>query len=235
VIACAPDMTPEIAERRGVEPCILVTLSGIRPRRNLDGRARVLADIGLKAAMSGVDVAGYMALIRRYRATWAVAPDAFGDFRGTLALWHRYAPLVAKHARPVLVVQEFHEMRPAVHALDMGIERVALPMRRHPDVPCTKEPRLCAERAARALDLLCGRAGHVHLLGPALRALRILVPRLRECERQGTLVSFDTIAYHRAPDSVTKRALGGRWQPRNAEESLMLLDAWLRLALAARP
>jgi hypothetical protein len=47
-------------------------------------------------------------------------------------------------------------------------------------------------------------------------------------------VSFDTIAYHRAPDAETKRALGGRWQPRDAEESLMLLDAWLRRALQNR-
>jgi len=58
--------------------------------------------------------------------------------------------------------------------------------------------------------------------------------RLRDCERQGTLASFDTIAYHRAPDSETKRLLGGRWQPRNAKESLMLLDAWLKHALRNR-
>jgi len=234
VIACAPDMTAEIAMRHGVEPCVLVTLSGFRPRL-LSGGVRVLADVGLRAAISGVNAAEYLALIRRCRAAWAVVPDAFGDFRKTLALWHRYAPLVARRAAPILVLQEFHKMRPAVHALDLGVERVALPMRRHPDASCAERPQLCAERAARALDLLCGRVSHVHLLGPALRALRILVPRLRECERQGTVVSFDTIAYHRAPDSATKRVMGGRWQPRSAGESLMLLDAWLRLALAARP
>jgi len=234
MIACAPDMTPEIAEKYGVEPCILVTLSGFKLRLAPNGRVRVLADIGLKAAMSGVNAAEYLALIRRYRATWAIVPDAFGDFRATLALWHRHAPLIARHALPILVLQEFHRWWPVLHALDLGVERVALPMRRHPDAPCSKEPRLCAERASRALGMLCGRADHVHLLGPALKSLRLLLPRLRDCERQGTLVSFDTIAYHRAPDSETKRAMGGRWQPRSAEESLMLLDAWLKHALRNR-
>jgi hypothetical protein len=223
-------MTPEIAERHGVEPCVLVTLSGSRPRRSPDGRVRVLADVGLRAAASGASVAEYIALIRRHRATWAIVPDAFGDFRETLRLWHRYAPAIARHAAPVLALQGFHRWRPVLHALDMGIRRVALPMRRHPDASCSMEPRLCAERAARALGVLCGAVDHVHLLGPALRSLRLLLPRLKDCEGQGTTVSFDTIAYHRAPDAETKRALGGRWQPRSSGEALMLLDAWLRLA-----
>jgi len=227
-------MTQEIAERHGVEPCVLVTLSGFKARLAPNGRARVLADIGLRAAISGASIGEYLALIRRARADWAVVPDAFGDFRGTLRLWHRHAPLIARHARPVLVLQEFHRLRPALHALDLGARRVALPMRRHPDVSCAEAPRLCADRAARALGVLCGAADHVHLLGPALRSLRLLLPRLRECERQGTLVSFDTIAYHRAPDSETKRRMGGRWQPRDAKESLMLLDAWLKHALRNR-
>ena len=235
MIVCAPDMTPEIAEKYGVEPCVLVTLSGFKARLAPNGRVRVLADIGLKAAMSGVNAAEYLALIRRARADWAIVPDAFGDFRETLRLWHKHAPLIARHAAPILVLQGFHALRPVLHALDLGARRVALPMRRHPDVSCAEAPRLCAERAARALGMLCGRADHVHLLGPALKSLRLLLPRLRDCERQGTLVSFDTIAYHRAPDSETKRLLGGRWQPRDAKESLMLLDAWLRLALAQRP
>jgi hypothetical protein len=187
----------------------------------------VLADVGLRAAVSGASIAEYLSLIRRAGASWAIVPDAFGDFRATLAQWHRYASLIARHARPIFVVQEFHRMWPLWHATDLGIGRVALPMRRHPDASCAERPQLCAERAARALEYLCGQVNHVHLLGPALRSLKLLAPLLRECERRGTLVSFDTTAYHRAPDSRTKAAMGGRWQPRSAEEARALLDAWL--------
>jgi hypothetical protein len=172
-------MTPEIAEKYGVEPCVLVTLSGFKARLAPNGRVRVLADIGLRAAMSGVNAAEYLALIRRARADWAIVPDAFGDFRETLRLWHKHAPLIARHAAPILVLQGFHALRPVLHALDLGARRVALPMRRHPDVSCAEAPRLCAERAARALGVLCGAADHVHLLGPALKSLRLLLPRLR--------------------------------------------------------
>jgi len=111
------------------------------------------------------------------------------------------------------------------------VERVALPMRMHPDVICSRDPRLCAERAERALRWLCGNAAHVHLLGPPLRAVRMLRDVLRQCERQGALVSFDTSAYRRAPNALIKRQLGGRWQPNSAEEATAMLEAWLRQAL----
>jgi hypothetical protein len=105
-------------------------------------------------------------------------------------------------------------------------------MRRHHDVNCALRPRLCAERAERALRALCGYVAHVHLLGPPLRAVRLLRGVLRQCERQGSVVSFDTSAYRRAPNSQIKRQLGGRWQPRNVEEATAMLETWLRQALA---
>jgi len=232
MIICAPDMTPEIAARFGVEPCLLATFSGrVPPRREV----KVLADIGLANAKRGVDIVAYVQFVRRVKPTWAIVPDAFGDFRATLARWQSYAPLVAKYATPVLVAQEFykpHVLDTVMELLRTGaVERLALPMRQHPDASCSRRPRLCAERAERALRALCGMAPHVHLLGPALRAVRLLRDALKQCERQGTAVSFDTMAYRRAPNSAIKRQLGGRWQPRNPAEATVMLEAWMRQAL----
>jgi hypothetical protein len=54
---------------------------------------------------------------------------------------------------------------------------------------------------------------------------------MRQCERQGTVVSFDTSAYRRAPNARIKAELGGRWQPNSSEEAQKMLEAWLRQAL----
>jgi len=229
---CAPDMTREIAMRFGVEPCVLAT-----PGRQVAlGRAvKTLVDIGLSGARRGVDVAMYIVYVRSVRPTWAVVPDRFGDFRATLAQWLRYSHMVARFAAPIFVAQEFHRAEALDAVLDMtrqrAVEHVALPMRQHPDVSCSKEPRLCAERAERILRILCGAVLHIHLLGPSLRAVRMLRSALVQCERQGTVVSFDTAAYRRASDSQVKKQLGGRWMPRNSVEASMMLVAWLRQAL----
>ncbi len=236
MIVCAPDLTPEIAERFGVEPCLIVSLS----RDNLDNpeayRMYRFADIGLAVAKSGdVPLARYLTLIRRAKANWAVAPDTFGDFRATLAQWFKLSPIIAKFATPVFVAQEFHKPRVLDTVLDLArlrvVRQVALPMRQHPDVSCSHEPRLCAERAERALRALCGYVAHVHLLGPPLRAVRLLRDVLKQCERQGSTASFDTSAYRRAPNSIIKQKLGGRWQPRNTEEAVAMLEVWLKQAL----
>jgi hypothetical protein len=235
MIVCTPDMTPEIAEKFGVEPCLLVSLSD-----KLDNawayKMLRLADIGLAVAKSGgFSPAGYLTLIRRARPHWAIVPDVFGNFRATLAMWHRYVHIISKHTQPIFVAQEFHRQRILSALIDLrqlGVARVALPMRQHPDVFCSREPRLCAERAERALRALCGSADHIHLLGPSLRAVRILRDVMLQCERQGSVVSFDTSAYRRAPNSALKRQLGGRWQPRSSEEAVAMLEAWLRQALA---
>jgi hypothetical protein len=232
VIICAPDMTPEIATKFGAEPCLLVTFGGRRAKPR--GGMRVLADIGLANAKRGIDATAYVQFIKRLRPTWAVAPDAFGDFRATLAMWHRYARAISRYAQPIFVVQEFHRQRILNALIDLrqlGVERVALPMRQHPDVSCSREPRLCAERAERAMRVLCGMMSHVHLLGPALRAVRMLRGALEDCERQGTAVSFDTMAYRRAPNSALKRQLSGRWQPRSSAEAEVMLETWLKQAL----
>jgi hypothetical protein len=237
VTVCAPDMTVDIASRFGVEPCLIVSLS----RDNLDNRDayRMLrfADIGLTAAKTGeFSLARYMTLIRRAKAHWAVVPDKFADFRATLAMWHRYSSIIAKFAMPVFVVQEFHRARVLDATLELSrmcvVRRVALPMRQHPDVSCGREPRLCAERAEKALRWLCGVVDHVHLLGPPLRAVKLLRDVLRQCERCGSVVSLDTSAYRRAPNSALKKQLGGRWQPRNSQEATVMLETWLRQALA---
>jgi hypothetical protein len=232
MIACAPDMTAKIAVRLGVEPCVLVVAGGGRPVSKL----KVFLDVGIAGAKRGVDVATYIASTRRIKPTWAVVPDVFGDFRRTLAQWLRYAPLISRYTAPVFVAQEFHKpgiLDVLLHDLRrLGVARVALPMRRHPDVSCSSEPRLCAERAERALRALCGAVEHVHLLGPALRSVKMLRGALRQCERQGTVVSFDTSAYRRAPNQQVKRQLGGRWMPNSHEEAVAMLEAWLRQALA---
>jgi hypothetical protein len=195
-----------------------------------------ITDIGLAAARNGeIPLARYLTLIRRARAHWAIVPDKFPDFRATLAQWFRYSPVISRYAAPILVVQEFYKYRVLDAVLDlrrMGlVDRVALPMRIHHDVSCSKEPRLCAERAERALRTLCGVMGHIHLLGPGLRSLRILRNVLTQCERQGTVISIDTAAYRRSSNSQIKKQLGGRWMPRNKQEAQKMLEEWLRQAL----
>jgi len=232
MIICAPDMTLEVAARFGVEACLIVSLS----RSNLDNRDAYkmwrIADVGLAVARTGVfPLARYLTLIKRAKAHWAVVPDVFADFRATLSNWHRYSLVIAKFATPVFVAQEFHRPQVLDTLINQSAKHIALPMRIHPDTPCALRPRLCAERAERALRWLCGNAAHVHLLGPPLRAVKMLRDVLRQCEGQGTLVSFDTAAYRRAPNSSIKKQLGGRWQPNSAEEAEKMLEAWLRQAL----
>jgi len=236
MIVCAPDMTADVAARFGVEPCLIVSLS----RENLDnyeaGKMWRLADIGLATARSGgFSLARYLTLIRRAKAHWAVVPDVFGDFKVTLTNWQRYSFVIAKFAAPILVAQEFHRagiLGEIVGLAQLGaIERVALPMRLHPDVSCSRDPRLCAERAERALRALCVAVRHIHLLGPPLKAVRLLLNALKQCEGQGSVISFDTAAYRRAPNNELKQRLGGRWMPRNKQEAVVMLEAWLRQAL----
>ena len=88
-----------------------------------------------------------------------------------------------------------------------------------------------AERAERALRWLCGAVEHIHLLGLALRSVKMLRWALRQCERQGTAVSFDTASYRRAPNQHVKKQLGDRWMPRSREETVVMLETWLRQAL----
>jgi len=225
MIVCAPDMAPEVVARFGVQPCQLVTLS-LRPplRRGID----ILTDVGLRAAKQGVDIWHYAELVAEVRPRWAIAPDVFGSFEKTLELWRRWSSLLSRLTRPIFVFQEFYR----IDMKHVPADHVALPMRRHHDVNCALHPCLCAERVERALRTLCGYVAHVHLLGPSLRAMRLLRDVLRQCERQGTAVSFDTSAYRKAPNSSIKRQLGGRWQPRNSEEAIAMLEAWLRQALA---
>ncbi len=236
MIVCAPDMAADVAARFGVEPCLLV-VGGSRAvvTAVTRGMMKVLADVGLSGAARGIDVVAYIQLVRRIRPTWAVVPDVFGNFRQTLALWLRWAPAISKFAVPLFVAQEFHKpgVIDALYDLRrLGVVRVALPMRRHPDASCSLVPRLCAERAERALRAFCGVFDHIHLLGPALKTLRLLKGVLRQCERHGTAVSFDTTSYRRAPNSDIKHRLGGRWQPRNSAEAAAMLEAWLRQALS---
>jgi len=64
-----------------------------------------------------------------------------------------------------------------------------------------------------------------------LRAVRLLRDVMCQCERQGTVASFDTSAYRRAPNTRIKQQLGGKWQPNSAEETVAVLETWLRQAL----
>jgi hypothetical protein len=224
MIVCTPDMSAEIAEKFGVQPCQLITLS-LRPppRRGVDK----LADIGLKAAKQAADFWLYADLVADVRPRWSTAPDVFGSYEKTLELWRRWSPLLSRFTRLLFVFQEFYR----IDAKYIPTDHIALPMRRHPDANCALRPMLCAERAERALRRLCGAVSHVHLLGPPLRAVRLLRGVLKLCERQGTVVSFDTSAYRMAPNRQLKKQLGGRWRPRNSAEAAAMLEAWLRQAL----
>ncbi|MFZ8808111.1 MAG: hypothetical protein ACO2PN_08385 [Pyrobaculum sp.] len=232
MIICAPDMNVEIASRFGVEPCILVT-PGMRVASRWS--MKILADIGLSGAKHGVDVAMYVAYVRSVKPTWAVVPDRFADFRATLTQWFRYSPSISRYVAPIFVAQVFYRYRyldVVIDLLRLGlIERVALPLRAHHDVTCSARPRLCAERAERALRILCGAARHIHLLGPALRTLRSLRYVLKQCERHDSVVSIDTSAYRMAANNELKRRLGGRWMPRDSKEAAVMLETWLRQAL----
>lgn len=230
-------MTVEIAEKFSIQPCLIISLS----RGNLDNpEARKMwriTDIGLAAAKGGeFSLARYLTLIKRASSHWSIVPDVFGDFRATLAQWFRYAPIISRYSTPIFVAQEFHRARILDIMLDLVrmrvVEHVALPMRQHPDISCSREPRLCAERAERALRVLCGVVKHIHLLGPSLRSLRLLLTALKQCEQQGTVVSLDTTAYRRAPNNELKQQLGGRWMPRDSREAEIMLEAWLNHALA---
>ena len=235
MLVCAPDMDAEIAERHGVVPCLLATM-GARVRYIRGGA--ILVDIGLRRALNGVDAHEYYMYVRRavspypQPARFAVVPDVFGDFDATLRAYLQYAPAFGKHARPLLVAQDFGRRLDDVvrEAAARGLAYLALPMRRHPDAACARRPDLCAERAEKALRRLCGWAAHIHLLGPALRSLRALLPALRDCERLGTRISFDTTAHHMAPNRTVKAALGGTWQAPNGEWARRMLDAWLAQA-----
>ena len=225
MIICAPDMTQDIAARFGVQPCQLITLSlKPPPKRGVD----ILTDVGLRAAKQGVDFWRYADLIVEVKQRWAICPDAFGSFEKTLELWRRWSPLLSRLTRPIFVFQEFYR----IDVRHIPTDYVALPMRRHHDVNCALRPKLCAERAERALRALCGYASHIHLLGPPLRAVRLLRDVLRQCEKWGSVVSLDTSAYRRAPNAQIKKQLGGRWQPRDSTEATTMLEAWLRQALA---
>ena len=225
MIVCAPDMTPDAAARFGVQPCQLITLSlRALPRRNID----VLVDVGLRAAKEGVDYWRYADLVAEVRPRWAVAPDAFGDYEKTLELWRRWSPLLSRFTRPIFVLQEFYR----INMTHIPSGYVAIPMRRHSDANCALRPRLCAERAERAFRWLCSSVAHIHLLGPPLRAVRLLLSVLRWCERQGAVVSFDTSAYRRAPNRRVKRQLGGRWMSNSCDEAVTMLEAWLGQALS---
>jgi hypothetical protein len=224
MIVCAPDMSLEVADKLGVQPCQLVTLSIRTPlRRGVD----VLVDIGLRAAKQGVDVWLYADLVAEIRPRWAICPDAFGSYEKTLELWRRWSPLLSRITRPIFVFQEFYR----VDVKNLPTDHVALPMRRHHDVNCATRPRLCAERAEKVLRWLCGNVAHVHLLGPPLRAVRLLRDVMRQCERQGVVVSFDTTSYRRVPNNELKQRLGGRVMPRDSREAEMMLEAWLKQAL----
>jgi len=127
MIICAPDMTPDIAEKFGVQPCQLITLSlRVAPKRNIDK----LADIGLRAAKQGVDIWHYAELVAEVRSRWAICPDVFGNYSKTLELWRRWSPLLSRLTRPIFVFQEFYR----IDVRHIPADHVALPMRRHDDV-----------------------------------------------------------------------------------------------------
>ena len=125
----------------------------------------------------------------------------------------------------MLVLQRFYDELDAYRDLLAEVGTVALPARRHCDVSCAAQPRLCAERISRALVYLVRDLRlRVHLLGPAARVLKALGPALRDVH------SFDTASYRRAPNVTAKKELGGKWQAPDSTVARRWLLQWLRQA-----
>jgi len=225
MIIYVPDPIDISLQRRKIEIGCLCTPS----RCGCVSKATpVLIDIGIAAAVHGVQLQEYLRVIKRVSTVvradvYAVVPDVFCDATKTIENWHKYAQIIKRlGANPVLVLQSFYTDLDRYMNLIDETEIVALPSRKHCDATCAARPRLCAERIERALRILYQKK--VHLLGPALRVLRYLGDTLNQ------IYSFDTAAYHMAPNAKLKEKTDGRYMPRNMSESAEWLMAWLEQA-----
>jgi len=174
---------PDVVELRAPFEIGCACVLGVRGCGCLRRGVRAFVDISLSAAAGGVSLGDYLRLVRRAvrvgGEAYAVVPDAFCRVAETIRSYERLSRFVrGAGARAVLVLHRFYT--PALYRYleayrRLDVDAVALPMRRHcDDVVCHREPRLCAERASRALLALRDLGVWVHLLGPPAGVLRRL-------------------------------------------------------------
>jgi hypothetical protein len=183
-----------------------------------------MVDVGKRAAQLGVSIHDY------YRFAWRTAartgaaevrvvfPDAFCNPQRTRELFYRFLRVASRHWLKIYVAHNFWETYDPPPEADI----IGLPARQQCDVSCSRSPETCA---ARIINFLASRLEKrpVHLLGPALRTLRLVL-----ASRQ-PFGSFDTIAYRRAVDSELKEMQGGKWNVGKGMETLFL-RRWLERA-----
>ena len=211
-----PILSPSPALRFG----LLATLSFPTSRRT----DLLMVDVGKRAAQLGVSIHDY------YRFAWRTAartgaaevrvvfPDAFCNPQRTRELFYRFLRIAGRHWLKIYVAHNFWETYDPPPEADI----IGLPARQQCDVSCSRSPETCA---ARIINFLASRLEKrpVHLLGPSLRALRLVL-----ASRQ-PFGSFDTIAYRRAVDSELKEMQGGKWNVGKGMETLFL-RRWLERA-----
>jgi len=200
---------------------LLATLSYPASRR----AELLMIDIGKRAAQIGVSIHDY------YKFAWRTAartgasevrvvfPDSFCDPARTRELFYQFLRMTRRHGwLKMYVAHNFWETYDPPPEADI----IALPARQQCGVSCSRASEVCA---ARIINFLASRVEDrpVHLLGPALRTLRLVL-----ASRQ-PFGSFDTIAYRRAVDAELKSLQGGKWNVEKGRETLFL-TRWLERA-----
>jgi hypothetical protein len=191
----------------------------------------LMIDIGKRAAQIGVSIHDY------YKFAWRTAtrtgaaevrvvfPDAFCDPRRTRELFYQFLRITGRHDwLKIYVAHNFWETYDPPPETDI----IALPARQQcftsftSFTSCSKSYETCATRI---INFLASRVEDrpIHLLGPALRTLRLVL-----ASRQ-PFGSFDTMAYRRAVDYELKEVQGGKWNVGKGREALFL-TRWLEKA-----
>lgn len=200
---------------------LLATLSFPTSRRS----ELLMVDVGKRAAQIGVSIHDYYRFAWRTAARTGVAevrvvfPDAFCDPQRTRELFYQFLRMTRRHGwLKIYVAHKFWETYDPPPEADI----IALPARQQCVTSCSRSPEVCATRI---INFLATRVEDrpVHLLGPALRTLRLVL-----ASRQ-PFGSFDTIAYRRAVDGELKAMQGGKWNVGKGMEALFL-TRWLERA-----
>ena len=192
-----PTLSPSPALRFG----LLATLSFPTLRRS----ELLMIDVGKRAAQLGVSIHDY------YRFAWRTAartgaaevrvvfPDAFCNPQRTRELFYQFMRVTSRHWLKIYVAHNFWETYDPPPEADI----IALPARQQCDVSCSRSPETCAMRI---INFLASRVEKrpVHLLGPALRTLRLVLAS------RWQISSFDTTAYRQAVDSEAKKIINGK-------------------------
>jgi len=200
---------------------LLATLSFPTSRRS----ELLMVDVGKRAAQLGVSIHDY------YRFAWRTAtrtgasevrvvfPDAFCDPSRTRELFYQFMRVAGRHGwLKIYVAHNFWEVYDPPPEADI----IGLPARWQCYTSCSRSPETCA---ARIINFLASRVEDrpIHLLGPALRTLRLVLASRQQ------FGSFDTIAYRRAVDSELKNMQGGKWNVGKGMET-QFLSRWLERA-----